>query len=88
MNEHFKIMFPYRTAKSNEEYSDDIRALVRYIRSIGVKVFGLDESDILDENKQPIEHVYLLRCFGNPDILNNIFGERTTGYNGETVIYS
>ena len=88
MDERFCIMLPYRINKSNVEYANDIRTLVRYIRSIGIKVFGLDETDILDKNRKPVEHVYLLKCFGDIASVSNMFGNRTVGHYGETVIYA
>ena len=88
MEERFSIMLPYRIAKSNAEYAEIIRKLVRYIRSVGIKVFGLNESDILDEYGLPVEHVYLLKCFGNIESINNVFDNRTTGHYGETVLYA
>ena len=88
MSKRFGIMIPYRIAKSNEEYSDDIRALVKYVRDLGIKVFDLHESDILDEHKNPIEHVYIIDCFGEPNDITKIFGNSTTGYYGEPVFYA
>ena len=52
MSKQFGIMLPYRIAKTNEEYANDIRALVRYLRNIGIKVIDLKETDILNENKE------------------------------------
>lgn len=88
MDKYFNIMLPYRVAKSNEDYADDIRALVKYIRNAGIKVIDLKESDILDENNIPVEHVYLLACFGKTEAVSNIFGNSTIGYHGETVLYA
>lgn len=88
MNTKFKIMLPYRIAKSNEEYSQDIRVLVNYIRDLGMKVFDLLESDIQDQHGRPVEHVYLLDCFGEPGKLSNIFSNSCVGHDGEIVLYT
>ena len=88
MSKQFGIMLPYRIAKTNEEYANDIRALVRYLRNIGIKVIDLKETDILNENKKPVEHVYILECFGNPGDISSIFSNSTVGYYGETILYS
>ena len=55
----FGIMLPYRIAKPNKEYADDIRALVAYLRNAGIKVIDLKDTDILDKNDKPVEHVYI-----------------------------
>ena len=88
MNERFSIMLPYRVTKPNKEYADDIRTLVKYLRGIGIKVFDLKETDILDENHKPVEHVYLIECFGEPSAITNIFSNSTTGHYGETVLFA
>ena len=88
MNENFSVMIPYRTNKTDKEYSDDIRALVEYMSSKGIRVNNLKESDILDENNNPVERVYLIECFGRSEIMSNIFSHRTIGYYGETVLYA
>lgn len=89
MSIRFGIMIPYRMAtKTNDEYSNDIRALVKYVRGLGIKVRCLNESDILDENKKPVEHVYILDCFGVPECITDIFSNATIGYAGEPVFYA
>lgn len=88
MSKRFSIMMPYRVAKTNEEYTEDIRALVRYMRNAGIKVFDLKETDILDENNKPVDHVYLLECFGETTVVSNIFSNSITGRYGETVLYA
>lgn len=88
MSKHFGIMLPYRTTKSNEEYSDDIRALVKYLRASGIKVLDLKESDILDEHDRPVEHVYIIECFGKTESVSNTFSNSITGYYGETVLFA
>ena len=84
----FGIMLPYRIAKPNKEYADDSRALVAYLRNAGVKVIDLKETDILDKNDKPVEHVYILECFGETVVASNIFSNSITGYYGETVLYA
>ena len=88
MFKRFNIMIPYRVAKSNEEYTDDIRALVTYMRNAGIKVFDLKETDILDQNNIPVEHVYMVECFGETNVISGIFSNTTTGHYGETVFYA
>ena len=88
MNEQFNIMLPYRTDKSNKEYSDDIRALVKYLRTIGIKVIDLKETDILDLNDIPVEHVYILECLGNSGNVSHVFSHSITGHYGETVLFA
>lgn len=89
MSIRFGIMIPYRIAtKTNDEYSNDIRALVKHVRDLGIKVCYLNESDILDKNKNPIEHVYVLDCFGVPECITDIFSNVTVGCAGEPVFYA
>lgn len=89
MKKHFNIMIPYRINKySNKEYTEIIRELVEYMRDIGIQVYDLKESDILDQNRIPVEHVYLISCFGETDDVSHIFGNSTTGYFGETILFA
>lgn len=88
MIKRFNIMMPYRVAKSNEEYADDIRTLVRYMCNAGIKVFDLKETEILDQNNIPVEHVYMVECFGETNVISSIFSNTTTGHYGETVFYA
>lgn len=88
MIKQFSIMMPCRVAKSNEEYADDIRALVKHMRNTGIKVLDLKETDILDQNNIPVERVYMLECFGETNVISGIFSNTTTGHYGETVFYA
>ena len=88
MIKRFNIMLPYRVAKSNEEYTDDIKALVVYMRNAGIKIFDLKETDILDQNNIPVEHVYMLECFGETNVISDIFSNTITGPYGDTVFYA
>ena len=89
VKEHFNIMLPYRVAdKPNIEYANDIRALVKYLRDLGIAVLDLKESDILDQFNIPIEHVYILECFGETSVASRIFSNSTVDRYYKTVLFS
>ena len=89
VKEHFNIMLPYRVAdKTNIEYTNDIRALVKYLRDLGIAVLDLKESDILDQFNIPIEHVYILECFGETSVASRIFSNSTVDRHNKTVLFS
>ena len=89
VKEHFNIMLPYRVAdKTNIEYANDIRALVKYLRDLGIAVLDLKESDILDQFNIPIEHVYILECFGETSVASRIFSNSTVDRHNKTVLFS
>ena len=89
VKEHFNIMLPYRVAdKNNIEYANDIRALVKYLRDLGIAVLDLKESDILDQFNIPIEHVYILECFGEISVASRIFSNSTVDRYNKTVLFS
>lgn len=89
VKEHFNIMLPYRVAdKTNIEYANDIRALVKYLRDLGIAVLDLKESDILDQFNIPIEHVYILECFGETSVASRFFSNSTVDRYYKTVLFS
>ena len=89
MKERFNIMLPYMVAdKTNIEYTNDIRALVKYLRDLGIAVLDLKESDILDQFNIPIEHVYILECFGETSVASRIFSNSIMDRYCKTVLFN